>query len=348
MHLQGLALLDPDSPLLFNFRFVDLGVFQSRVITAAARLHHAMDGQEIPHLHLAFLEALSPDFLNVPFFIYFHRMSSGLFTISTMFFIGIVSVFSQAPVTDFQKLVWSDEFNYTGLPDSTKWRYDMGDGCPNLCGWGNQELEYYTSRPENARVENGSLIIEARKEEYAGSQYTSARLVSRGKGEWKYGRIEVRAKLPSGRGVWPAIWMLPVTHRYGGWPADGEIDIMEHVGYEPNHVYGSVHTKTYNHIDGTQRTAGFMEFDNPFQQHFHTYVIDWTEERIAFLIDDIPYFTFPNEQATYAEWPFDAPFYLIMNIAVGGRSGGYRRQHLAPEDGSGLRAGVSVISRFIT
>lgn len=219
-------------------------------------------------------------------------------------------------------LVWSDEFDYTGTPDTLKWRFDIGDGCPQLCGWGNEELQYYTDRPANARVESGHLVIEARKEQFASSGYTSAKLVTRGIADWTYGRIEVRAKLPSGRGTWPAIWMLSAEQRYGGWPADGEIDIMEHVGFEPNHVYGSVHTKAYNHMDGTQRTAGIMEFEQPFEKHFHVYTIDWNAERIVFMVNEVPYLTFANEQKTYAEWPFDAPFYLILNIAVGGTWGG--------------------------
>ncbi|MCX8074050.1 MAG: glycoside hydrolase family 16 protein, partial [Clostridia bacterium] len=114
------------------------------------------------------------------------------------------------------RLVWSDEFDYTGKPDSNKWGYDIGGG-----GWGNQELQYYTDRLENARVENGKLIIEARRENYGGREYTSARLVSRNKGDWLYGRFEIRAKLPGGRGTWPAIWMLPTDWVYGGWPNSG-------------------------------------------------------------------------------------------------------------------------------
>lgn len=221
-----------------------------------------------------------------------------------------------------QKLVWSDEFDYTGIPDSTRWNVDIGDGCPSLCGWGNEELEYYTNRPQNVKVENGSLIIEARKEDYSGRAYTSAKLLTRGKADWKYGHIEVRAKLPKGRGVWPAIWMLSSQKKYGGWPASGEIDIMEHVGYDPAFVYGSVHTESYNHVDGTQRTAGFMEMENPFADNFHIYAIDWTEEYIEFFTDDIPFMRFENEHNSYKEWPFDQNFYLILNIAVGGTWGG--------------------------
>ena len=141
------------------------------------------------------------------------------------------------------ELVWSDEFDYTGLPNSEKWSYDVGGS-----GWGNNELQYYTeNRTENARVENGNLIIEARKESYGGNNYTSARLITKSQGDWLYGKIEVRAKLPGGRGAWPAIWMLPTDWAYGGWPSSGEIDIMEYVGYDPGVVHGTVHTESYNH-----------------------------------------------------------------------------------------------------
>ena len=133
-----------------------------------------------------------------------------------------------------EKLVWSDEFNYTGIPDSTKWGYDTGGH-----GWGNNEKQYYTQKnPENASVKNGVLSITAIKENFSGASYTSARLVSKNKGDWKYGRFEIRAKMPKGRGLWPAIWMLPTDWKYGDWPVSGEIDIMEHVGYLPDSVFG--------------------------------------------------------------------------------------------------------------
>jgi beta-glucanase (GH16 family) len=151
-----------------------------------------------------------------------------------------VKALSAADGGDPWQLVWSDEFNYSGLPDRSKWGYDVGGH-----GWGNKELQYYTERrKENARVENGHLIIEARRDGSESNEYTSARLVSKGKGDWTYGRFEVRAKLPSGRGTWPAIWMLPSVKSYGGggWPDNGEIDIMEHVGFDPNVIHGSAHT----------------------------------------------------------------------------------------------------------
>jgi beta-glucanase (GH16 family) len=220
-----------------------------------------------------------------------------------------------------RKLVWSDEFNYNGLPDSTKWGYDIGDGCPNVCGWGNNELQFYTDkRLENVRVQNGNLVIEARKEDFQNKKYTSARMVSKNKGDWKYGRFEIKAKLPKGRGIWPAIWMLPTKWVYGGWPASGEIDIMEFVGYMPDSVFGSVHTGLYNHSIGSQKTGGF-EFKD-LATAFHVYAIEWSEEKISFFIDDKKYFEFENESSGSAAWPFDQAFHLILNIAVGGNWGG--------------------------
>ena len=219
-------------------------------------------------------------------------------------------------------LVWSDEFETAGLPDTTKWSYDVGNGCPNICGWGNNELQYYTQATlKNSRVENGHLIIEAHREDKDEMQYTSTRLVTKGKGDWKYGRIEVKAKLPSGKGTWPAIWMLPTDMSiYGGWPKCGEIDIMEHVGYSPDSLFGTIHTEAYNHIIGTQK-GGSLE-DESLESDFHVYALDWNEDRMVWYIDNKQYFEFRNEKKTYKEWPFDQKFHLIMNIAVGGNWGG--------------------------
>ncbi len=219
------------------------------------------------------------------------------------------------------KLVWSDEFNYNGLPDSTRWGYDNGNGCPDICGWGNNELQYYTTRrPENARVENGHLVIEARKELFSGMKYTSARLVSKNKGDWKYGRFEIKAILPAGRGMWPAIWMLPTKWEYGGWPHSGEIDIMENVGYWPDSAFGTVHTGAYNGMKGTQKTKGVSR--NDLSTAFHVYAVEWTAESISFSIDDHIYNVFNNEHTNTESWPFDKAFYLLLNIAVGGDWGG--------------------------
>jgi len=215
-----------------------------------------------------------------------------------------------------KRLVWSDEFNYKGLPDSTKWSYDAGGH-----GWGNNELQNYTvRRPENARVENGHLVVEARRERRDSSDYTSARLVTKNKGDWKYGRIVVRAQLPAGKGMWPAIWMLPTKWLYGGWPHSGEIDIMENVGYMPDSVFGSIHTGAYNHVIHTQRTKG--KYFTDLSKAFHVYEVDWTAEGVRFLIDGKSYFYFANEHKSSEEWPFDQAFHLILNVAVGGNWGG--------------------------
>ena len=211
--------------------------------------------------------------------------------------------------------IWSDEFDYTGLPNSTKWAYDVGGH-----GWGNNESQYYTdARSENARVENGNLIIEARKESYQGSDYTSARIVSKGLGDWKYGKIEVRAKIPTGKGMWPAIWMLPSENVYGTWPKSGEIDIMENVGFEPNTIHWNVHTESYNHSIGTNK-GDKDDFFEPYN-NYYTYAVEWYEDSIRFLVDDVEYFQFDKESSNSNVWPFDQKFHLLLNIAVGGWGG---------------------------
>lgn len=220
-----------------------------------------------------------------------------------------------------KKPVWFDEFDYTGTPDTTRWNYDLGDGCPNNCNWGNNESQFYTSNLKNARVENGNLIIEAHKDSLGGKAYTSTRLVSKQKGDWLYGRIEVRAKLPKGKGTWPAIWMLSTDWKYGGWPASGEIDIMEHVGYDPGVIHGTIHTEKYNHIKQTQKEGKITIADAMDQ--FHVYAIDWTKDKIDFFVDDRLYHTVTRDpQDDFNGWPFDQKFHLIMNIAVGGNWGG--------------------------
>lgn len=222
---------------------------------------------------------------------------------------------------DRYTLVWSDEFDKDGLPDPARWSYDKGDGCPQLCGWGNNEQEFYTEKEvKNARIENGHLIIEAHKELIETRNYSSARLVTRGKGDWTYGKIEVRSKNPSGKGTWPAIWMLPSDNTYGGWPSSGEIDIMEHVGYAADSIFSTVHTDSYNHLKGTQKGGHKVVMDS--EVAFHTYGIIWNEQKIDFTIDDDTIFTFENEQMTSEEWPFDQDFHLILNLAVGGHWGG--------------------------
>ena len=213
--------------------------------------------------------------------------------------------------------VWGDEFDGQGLPDSDKWSYETGGD-----GWGNQEQQYYTENDlDNARLENGHLIIEARKESYEGRPYTSARLNS--EASWKYGRFVIRAKLPAGTGTWPALWMLAEEDTYGDqyWPDNGEIDIMEHVGYDEGVIHGTIHTEAFNHIDDTERTASTTVPDAT--SAFHTYAMEWTPNEIRVFVDGTRYFTFQNRpQYDWREWPFDQKFHLLMNIAVGGTWGG--------------------------
>ena len=210
---------------------------------------------------------------------------------------------------------WQDEFDYTGAPDPGRWGYDLGGH-----GWGNRELQYYTDRLENASVADGVLSIVAIKQRRKDNRYTSARVVSKGKGDFLYGRIEVRAKLPPGRGTWPALWMLPTGQAYGGWPKSGEIDLMEHVGYDPGRVHITMHTEAYNHRINTQR-SGIRTVEGAMTG-FHVYRTDWTPDGIRGYIDDQLVLDFPNERTGSATWPFDQPFHLLMNIAVGGDWGG--------------------------
>lgn len=217
-------------------------------------------------------------------------------------------------------LVWADEFETDGLPDPDKWGYDVGGH-----GWGNDELQYYTeSDPANARVENGHLIIEAHKQSFQGSEYTSARLVTRDYAAWKYGRFEIRAKLPPARGTWSAIWMLPVDWNLGSgkWPDVGEIDIMEHVGFDLGTVHASAHSKVhhYKSKEGPQITSD--TFIPDATETFHTYVMEWSESQIKAYVDDQLYFTYQDPGLGWQNWPYQRDFYLILNIAVGGDWGG--------------------------
>ncbi|PSR11628.1 MAG: hypothetical protein DA408_10980 [Bacteroidetes bacterium] len=219
------------------------------------------------------------------------------------------------------KLVWSDEFNGTGLPDTSKWIYDLGDW-----GWGNNELQYYTEgRQENARQENGNLIIEARKGDL-GHEWTSARLTTRGKVSFVHGRIEFRAQVPPNKGNWAAGWTLGDAYRDEmSWPYCGEIDIMESVGYEMDDATGngkahaSVHCGAYYFKLGNQPTA-VLDVEN-MNKAFHTYAIDWTSESIKAYVDDQLYFTYADN-STELTWPFSQPQNLILNLAMGGGWGG--------------------------
>ena len=225
--------------------------------------------------------------------------------------------------------VWCEEFEYTGLPDDDKWNYDVGGH-----GWGNGELQYYTNKDEdNAYVSNGVLTITTIRETFDSNAYTSARIVTRDKGDWLYGKIQVRAKVPEGLGTWPAIWMLPTDWEYGGWPTSGEIDIMEYVGYQPNTIHGTIHTGKYNHSLGTQlgrsRTVATAE------EEFHVYEMEWEVGVIRLYVDGILYVTFdydPEDNTdvdSFQAWPFDKQFHLLINTAFGGAWGG--AQGIDPE-----------------
>jgi len=214
------------------------------------------------------------------------------------------------------KLYWAEEFNYTGLPDSTKWNYDVGGH-----GWGNNELQYYTkASSRNVEVSNGTLKLKAIQEKMDNRDYTSARILTKDKADFTYGKVEIRAKLPAGRGLWPAIWMLGSNINTVSWPDCGEIDIMEHVGFQKDSIFGTIHTKAYNHGIGTQKTKSIFIGD-PYKS-FHVYSIEWTPEHMNFYVDDALYNHFENEHKTTAEWPFDSSFFIILNLAIGGNWGG--------------------------
>jgi beta-glucanase (GH16 family) len=228
------------------------------------------------------------------------------------------------------KLVWADEFDRTGLPDPLKWSYETGF-------LRNNEAQYYTSgRQENARVEGGMLVIEGRKEQFKNAncvpggkgrrsqefaEYTSASITTRGKVSWTFGRMEVKAKLPKGRGTWPAIWLLG-TDRTAGWPACGEIDVMEFVGHDPGVIHANVHTRKYNHVQKNNKGSTLKVPDA--SDAFHVYALEWTPERMDFFVDDKKYFTYTNEGSGVDAWPFDKPEYLILNLAIGGAWGGQK------------------------
>ena len=229
---------------------------------------------------------------------------------------------SEAPRYDEEKvkLVYEEEFNESGRPNKERWKYDIGGS-----GWGNEEKQCYTDELSNAKVEDGKLIITARKEEYAFNEYTSARLLS--KDSWLYGRFEVKAKLPKGVGTWPAIWMMPKESVYGSWPNSGEIDIMEHVGFEHGLVHATTHSQKYYWKVNTQK-SGQIKVDN-VDSEYHVYSMEWTPHKIDFFVDGEKYFTTEYDLVNDREdgwkaWPFDKPYYLILNIAVGGSWGGQK------------------------
>jgi beta-glucanase (GH16 family) len=248
---------------------------------------------------------------------------------------GVVLALATLPVAAAGnwKLVWSDEFDKPGLPDPAKWNYEEGFVR-------NNEAQYYTRvRSDNARVENGMLIIEARKERFpnpsydpaaqenkAGrrgrefAEYTSASLTTLGKASWTYGRIEVRAKLPPGRGTWPAIWTLGTNVNQVGWPVCGEIDIMEFVGFKPGIIHANIHADNRNRTQKTDKGSQLAVPDA--SEAFHVYALEWDAKHMDVLVDDNKYFTFTKDDSGKNAWPYDGDQYLILNLAIGGAWGG--------------------------
>jgi beta-glucanase (GH16 family) len=226
-------------------------------------------------------------------------------------------------VVTLSNLVWEDNFDVDGAPDASKWAFEIGDGtAQGIPGWGNNELQYYTDRPENVSVENGVLKITARQESFEGSGYTSARLITKGLFQQKYGRFEARVKLPTGQGLWPAFWLLGDDSNGDIWPQIGEIDVMEYLGDEPTQIFGTIHGPQYS--GGESISKEFVLEADRFDTGFHIFGIEWTPDFINFYVDDKLYQTLKpsdveEETNGEGEWVFnDREFYMILNMAVGG------------------------------
>ena len=217
----------------------------------------------------------------------------------------------QVPVTVSQILVFFDEFNTAGAPDVSKWGYDLGNGSG---GWGNNELQYYTNRTENVTISNGTLKITAKKENFSGFGYTSARMLTKNKFTTKYGKIEARIKLPAGVGTWPAFWMLGYNIDAVGWPACGEIDIMEHKGSDQNRVYGTLHHPGHSGGNGDGATTIVSNSTTDF----NIYAVEWTASLIKFSVNGNVFYSFNNNSSL----PFNQNFFIILNVAMGGTFGG--------------------------
>ena len=243
----------------------------------------------------------------------YHYLASGIYSVTVVAKSGggkSVSFSKTITVKVVQGIFWSDEFDIAGPPDPTKWGYDIGANN----GWGNNEKEYYTKRSDNVIVSDGTLKIMLKKESYQGSEYTSARILTKGKFSFKYGKIEARIKLPAGGGTWPAFWMLGDNFSTAGWPACGEIDIMEHVGNQLNRVFSTMH---YPNHSGGNGVGGFVM--NPTATtEFHVYKCEWSAATLKFFIDDNLYYTFANASTM----PFNQNFFIILNLAMGGNFGG--------------------------
>ncbi len=212
-------------------------------------------------------------------------------------------------------LAWSDEFSGTAL-DATAWTAEQGDGCPALCGWGNNEQQYYLAPPNNLFFQDGKMIIEARAEAYGGKNYTSSRIKTQGKKTFKHGRIDIRAILPKGSGIWPALWMLPQANVYGGWPTSGEIDIMELKGGEPSRSLATMHFGPGP--NSTYISRSYTLSSGTFNDQFHVFSIEWKQDQIKCLVDDNLFSTINKADLGANTYPFNEQFYFLINLAVGG------------------------------
>lgn len=212
---------------------------------------------------------------------------------------------------EYTDLVWSDEFDTDGTPSASNWTYDLGAG-----GWGNGELQTYTDNAENASISDGVLKITAKADGSGG--YTSARLKTQGLYEFTYGRVDVRAKLPTGGGTWPAIWMLGANFSTAGWPDCGEIDIMEAIGNTPGYVQSALHTPSSSGATVNMESTTVADASDAF----HVYSVNWSPNQISFLVDDEIYYTYSPDTKDSSTWPFDANQFLILNVAMGGSLGG--------------------------
>lgn len=218
------------------------------------------------------------------------------------------------------ELLWSDEFNGAAgsAPDNAKWSFDIGTGAN---GWGNSELQYYTSRPDNINLDgNGKLVITAKSESYAGSGFTSARIKTKGKFAQAYGRFEARIKTPTGPGIWPAFWMLGANIDTKPWPQCGEIDIMEQRGQQPSVTHGSIHGPGYSGAGAITKPYGLL--NGRFDTDYHLYAVEWGEDYIDFFVDNFLYQRLTPDDVT-GEWVYNQPFYLLLNVAVGGNFVGF-------------------------
>ena len=243
---------------------------------------------------------------------YMQTFVKSFFITSLLFVVFSCSNDEKQKVTNFNKLVMQDEFDTDGAPNSAIWGYDIGTGSN---GWGNNELEYYTNNSENIKVVDGMLQIIAKKQAFMGSQYTSARILTKGLFEQKQGRFEARIKMPYGRGMWPAFWLLGANSDEVTWPQCGEIDIAEYKGQEPTITHGTVHGPGYSGANAITKSYDLV--NDRFDTDFHIFGIEWGEKYINFYVDDVLYNQITPDKVT-GEWVYDHPFYIILNLAVGG------------------------------